>query len=98
MSVIGVYVYWDASPDSTVNDYRIYCGTSPGVYDVPNSPINTGNVLQYVYPVPGPGRYYFAISAISTVTGETAKGTEFSVLVNEPAGVITHLVRRQVVI
>lgn len=97
MSIIGVLIFWSASVDPTVNQYKIYAGTAPGNYNLSNSPLTVGNVLHYYYPVPGPGRYYFAISAVSSVTGETIKGTEFIVDVLEPVGRIEFLNKRQLV-
>lgn len=94
MSIIGILVYWNASTDTSVNNYKVYAGTAPTNYNLANSPITTGHVLHTYYPVPGPGRYYFAIAAVSTSTGESNKGTEFSLDVREPTGRVTQMVRR----
>lgn len=94
MSIIGVLVYWSASTDATITNYKVYCGTSPGTYTDPSSPLTVGNVLHTYYSVPGPGLYYFAIAAVSSVTGETTKGTPFTITVAEPSGIVRSVMRR----
>lgn len=89
---VSLLVYWSASTDPTVTNYKIYHGTSPGSY---SDSITVGNVLNMYYPVSGTGIHYFAIASISSVTGESVKGTEFSAVVVEPIGVVRGVIRRQ---
>jgi hypothetical protein len=53
-------IEWDASPGAT--GYKVYFGNAPGVYNGPGSPIDVGNVLQYLLTV-GFGIWYVAVTA-----------------------------------
>jgi uncharacterized repeat protein (TIGR02059 family) len=69
-------VSWNANTEPDLAGYRIYYGTSPGVY---GAPIDVGNVLSYTISGLTTGiTYYFAVAAYDTSNNESAKSTEVS--------------------
>ena len=68
-----VLLNWSAVSGATA--YKVYYGTSSGVYGLP---IDAGNITQY--PVSGLNdgtMYYFTVTAVS-VNGESSKSNEIS--------------------
>jgi uncharacterized repeat protein (TIGR02059 family) len=69
-------VSWNANTEPDLAGYRLYYGTSPGVY---GAPIDVGNVLSYTISGLTTGiTYYFAVAAYDTSNNESAKSTEVS--------------------
>lgn len=71
---------WDAVIDARVAGYRVYYGTTPGVYQqAVGQGINVGNVTSYVLPaLPGGFQYYFAVRAYDASGIESAYSNEAS--------------------
>ena len=67
---------WSANTEPDIASYKVYWGTSPGVY--PNS-LNVGNVTQVTIGGLNPAlNYYFVITAIDTSNNESAFSVERS--------------------
>lgn len=84
---------WNANTEPNLAGYRIYVGTSSGVYNLATSkytsPVNVGLVTTYTFTeLTGPTTYYFAITAFDSVGGESAFSSEISWTVPD-YGVIT---------
>ncbi len=65
----SVRLVWDESPDSDVDEYRIYYGTSPGAYGDPIG-LNGDETAVEITALDSDTRYYFNISAMAFVNDE----------------------------
>jgi hypothetical protein len=55
---------WDANTQPTLAGYKLYYGAASGQY---STEIDVGNVTTYIISNLGPGTYYFAVKAYSTL-------------------------------
>ena len=72
-------VQWSASTDevSGIDTYRIYFGTSSGVYDDPESPLDAGNSTSMVVSGLESGvTYYFVVAAVDKAGNESDRSEE----------------------
>jgi hypothetical protein len=68
---------WNSSAGAT--GYKVYYGTSTGNYDGERSPIDVGNVTDFVVPyLQHNTRYYFAVTAYNAVPEESTKSSEIN--------------------
>jgi hypothetical protein len=59
--------------------YKIYVGTTPGLYTYPGSPFSIGNSGSYtISGLPSGQTYYFAISAFDYFGNESGLSSEVS--------------------
>ena len=71
-----VTVAWDASPDPTIVGYKVYVGTTSGVYSV--SVVDVGNVTSYTVTGLQPGTVYIATTAYDQSGLESGFSNEVS--------------------
>jgi hypothetical protein len=74
-------VQWDASTDtvSGVANYKVYYGTTSGVYDATGSPADAGNKTSLLLSGLTNGvTYYIVVSAVDQAGNESAKSSEVS--------------------
>ena len=65
--------------ESDLAGYKIYVGTTPGIYTYPGSPIVIGRVSTYTLTgLPVGQTYYFALSAFNNSGAESALSAEVS--------------------
>ena len=74
---------WNANTEPDLVGYRVYIGTSSGVYNFSSakytSPVNVGLVTTYTFTeLTGPTTYYFAITAFNSTGGESSFSSEIS--------------------
>ena len=71
---------WDPVIDPSLSGYRVYYGTSPGIYIQPSGAgINVGNVSTFTVTGLNSGtRYYFVVTAFSTSNIESSDSLEVS--------------------
>ena len=96
-SAAGVKLAWDPNPEIDLAGYKVYFGTSPGVYGPPITV--QGNTAALVNP-PTPGIiYYFAVTAYNTAGDESGFSNEVTTLYGDVNldGVITVLDLQKVV-
>lgn len=74
MRVGNVRFAWTASVSTDVDHYMLYEGTASGVYST--SPVDTGNVTEYVHNVSVTGERYFALTAVDTGDNESEFSSE----------------------
>lgn len=67
-------IEWD--PVAGADGYKVYFGNAPGVYNGPGSPIDVGNVVQYLLTVPS-GTWYVAVTAYNE-EGESGYSNELT--------------------
>jgi hypothetical protein len=72
--VITAHASWNAHPQSP-DGFKLYVGPSTLNYTTTGSPKDMGNVTSGTFDLPGPGTYYFALTAYMTSPSEE---TEFS--------------------
>lgn len=73
-----VTLNWNANTEPDLAGYRVYHGTSPGVY-IGADTVTLGLVTTYVYGGLLPGMtHYFAITAFDTSNNESVKSLEVS--------------------
>jgi hypothetical protein len=75
---------WNANTESDLAGYKIYIGTSSGVYNYATSPyvspVNVGMVQTFTFLLlPGGATYYFAITAFNSTGQESAFSSELAV-------------------
>lgn len=68
-------VAWDSSPDPTVIGYRVYVGTTSGVY---TETYDVGNAITFSYNGAEGVRYYFAVAAYAAGPAIGARSSEVS--------------------
>lgn len=77
--VVSINLGWNANPETNLSGYKLYMGTSSGVYGTPTT---VGLVTSTAVPGLISGRtYYFALSAVNTSNQESAKTAEIAYLV-----------------
>ena len=78
-SPVQIQLQWDANPASeTVTGYKVYWGTSPGIYN--SDPVLvTDGTTHFLRGFPA-GTYYFAVAAINA-GGESTKSNEVTLTV-----------------
>ena len=80
-----VTVKWDKNTaDSNITGYKVYAGTSPGVYNLSGyvGGKSVGNVTSVEVTVPAKEKdYYFAVSAVDSAKGESSYIYEANVYV-----------------
>lgn len=69
----SVTLAWDASPSVGVGTYVLYYGPASGAY---TTVTNVGLVLTQTVALPHPGRWFFAVSAVSTNGTSSALSNE----------------------
>ncbi|HVY07504.1 MAG TPA: LamG-like jellyroll fold domain-containing protein [Burkholderiales bacterium] len=69
---------WDAVAAANLSGYRLYYGTSPGVYQqAMGQGVNVGNVTTYTLAGLKSGtRYYFAVTAVDSANNESSFSNE----------------------
>jgi hypothetical protein len=73
---VSVNLAWEASPDLTVTGYKLYIGTSTGVY---STTVNVGNVTAYTVTGLTSGTvYYFVVTAFDATGLESDLSNEVS--------------------
>jgi hypothetical protein len=72
-----INVSWNPSADTTVTGYRLYHGTSSGVY----AETFSASSASYLMDAPSVGTHYFAVTAITSGGVESARSSEISVVV-----------------
>lgn len=89
VNVGAAQVSWNANTEPDLAGYKVYYGTSPGVYTVtidvgltatPSTPSHT------IYNLTKGTTYYFNVTAYDTSNNESGFGTEVSKLVRGPVG------------
>lgn len=75
-SSVSAVVAWDPNTESDLMGYKLYVGTSSGVY---GSPIDVGNFTDYEVRNLEPGRtYYFSVTAYDLSGNESSFSDEIS--------------------
>ena len=75
-SSVSAVVAWDPNTESDLMGYKLYVGTSSGVY---GSPIDVGNFTDYEVSNLEPGRtYYFSVTAYDLSGNESTYSDEIS--------------------
>jgi hypothetical protein len=70
---------WNANSDSDLAGYKVYVGTSSGLYMYPGSPFVIGNVTSYAMTnLPVGQTYFFALSAYDSAGNESPLSAEVS--------------------
>jgi hypothetical protein len=70
---------WDLGTDTTLAGYKVYVGTTSGLYNYPGSPFTVTNVGTYtVNNLPSGQTYFFAVSAFDTNGNDSALSPEVS--------------------
>lgn len=77
---IGNELTWQSWDDAPITGYRVYVGTTSGVY---GAPIDVGNVQRWSTAHLAPGTYYFAVTAL-TARSESARSAEVSKTIRAP--------------
>jgi hypothetical protein len=73
---VSAVVAWDPNTESDLMGYKLYVGTSSGVY---GSPIDVGNFTDYEVRNLEPGRtYYFSVTAYDLSGNESSFSDEIS--------------------
>jgi len=79
-----VSLIWSPNTESDLKGYKIYIGTSPGVY---GNPVDVGNVTAYTISTLTAGTtYYFAITAYDTETPSNESNPSLEVSKTIPIG------------
>jgi hypothetical protein len=83
-SMGNVILGWNANTESDLAGYKIYIGTSSGIYNYATSPyvspVNVGMVQTFTFILlPGGVTYYFAITAFNSTGQESAFSSELAV-------------------
>jgi hypothetical protein len=74
---------WEPSPSPKVVGYRVYIGTTPGVY---SWSINVGSATTYTVSNLAVGNYYFAVRAYSASGAESGYSNEVSKTITRDSG------------
>lgn len=70
---------WGSNNEPDLAGYKIYIGTTSGVYSYPGSPFTVGSVTTYtVTNLPSGSTYFFAISAYDSAGNESSRSAEAS--------------------
>jgi hypothetical protein len=78
VSSTPITLLWNANTESDLAGYKVYVGTTSGVY---STPIDVGNVTSFVVPGLTPGiQYYFVVTAYDTSSNESARSNEVSAI------------------
>ena len=78
----NISLAWDASTESDVAGYKVYSGTTSGVY---NSPQDVGNTTIYTPAnLQAGSTHYFAVTAYDTQGNESGPSNELSVSISPP--------------
>jgi len=85
-----IYFGWNANETGvTVDFYRIYAGTTSGLYDHPDSPKNMGNTTSGFFDISIFGSpLYFALTAVNNTGGESAFSAEVVRTLAEPISML----------
>ena len=79
---------WEPSPSPNVIGYRVYIGTTSGVY---SSSINVGSATTCTFSNLAVGNYYFAVRAYSASGAESGYSNEVSKTITRDSGIqLTH--------
>jgi hypothetical protein len=86
-------ITWQSNVEPDLSGYRVYIGSSSGVY---TSNVNVGNVTSYLVTgiTPIQRWYYFAVTAYDTTGNESAFSSEVRYYISDPSTreVITRVV------
>ena len=77
-----VSLIWDPSISPDVSGYKIYVGTSSGIY---SAPITIGNQTSYTVTGLSNGTYYFAVTSFGLYGNESPFSNEVSATLGTPA-------------
>ena len=82
LSAAQIKLAWDANPEGDLAGYKIYYGTSQGVY---GTPVNAGNVTTYTLTGLTSGQtYYMALTALDSGGNESTYSSEVSGVAKDP--------------
>jgi hypothetical protein len=73
-----ITLLWNANTESDLAGYKVYVGTSSGVY---SNPIDVGNVTSFVVPGLTSGiQYFFVVTAYDTTNNESPRSSEVTAI------------------